>query len=49
MDYHKLMDSGELYGSIDAPISANNGLRNVHFGKNVNFNASFVDDGDLPD
>ncbi|WP_300286583.1 sugar O-acetyltransferase [uncultured Alistipes sp.] len=97
MDYHKLLNSGELYDSVDAglieqqhkwvqrlnefnatsdtpdgleertrilkeitgtygeelfiipPISANNGLRNVHFGKNivVNFNANFVDDGDI--
>lgn len=31
------------------PISANNGLNNVHVGKNVviNFNANFVDDGDI--
>ena len=97
MDYHKLLNSGDLYDSVDAglieqqhkwvqrlnefnatpdtpdgleertrilkeitgtygeelfiipPISANNGLSNVHFGKNVvvNFNANFVDDGDI--
>jgi len=37
----------ELY--IIPPVSANCGLRHVHFGKRVvvNFNCSFVDDGDI--
>lgn len=37
----------DLY--IIPPISANCGLTNVHFGKNVfvNFNANFVDDGEI--
>ncbi len=37
----------ELY--VIPPVSANCGLRHVHFGKRVvvNFNCSFVDDGDI--